>query len=82
MTVTLALTWTRGVRMLLGKNFYQYVSPYQRWIKSMKRLGNNEVLKPLTKTWTFKFCDLNLKVTVMSSDGIDKNFSPVSTMMP
>ena len=52
----------------------QYVSSYQRWIKSVIRLGNNEVLRTLKKTLTFKFCDLDLKLTVMSAD---KNFWPV-----
>ena len=61
--------------MELGKIFDQYVSSYQRWIKSVIRLGNNEVLKTLTKTLTFKFyvCDLDHKVMVMSVDGADKN---------
>ena len=50
----------------------------------MIRLGNNEVLKTLTKTLTFKFqvCDLDLKVMVMSADGADKNFCPVSIIIP
>ena len=68
------------VRMVLGKILDQYVSSYQRWIKSVIRLGNNEIFKTLTKTLTFKFqvCDVDLKVTVMSADGADKNFWPVS----
>ena len=84
MTVTLTLTWTRMVRMELGKILDQYVSSYQRWIKSVIRLGNNEVLKTLTKTLTFKFqvCALDLKVMVMSADGADKYFWPVSIMTP
>ena len=82
MTVTLTLTWTRVVRMEMGKILDQYVSSCQRWIKSVMRLGNNEVLKTLTKTLTFKFYDLNLKVTVMSADCADKNFWPVSIMIP
>ena len=45
-------------------------------MKSVIRLGNNEVLKTLTKTLTFKFyvCDVDLKVMVMSADGADKSF--------
>ena len=45
-------------------------------MKSVIRLGNNEVLKTLMKTLTFKFsvCDLVLKVKVMSADHADKNF--------
>ena len=68
--------------MVLRKILDQYVSSYQRWIKSVVRLGNNEVLKTLTKTLTFKFFDLDLKVTVMSADGADKNFWPVSIIIP
>ena len=45
----------RPVRMKLRKILDQYVSAYQRWIKSAIRLGNNEVLKTLTKILTFKF---------------------------
>ena len=82
MTVTLTLTWTRVVRIELGRILDQYVSSYQRWIKSVIRLGNNEVLKTLTKTLTFNFCEVDLKVTVMSADGADKNFWPVSIMIP
>ena len=45
--------------MEMDKILDQYVSSYQRRIKSAIRLGNNEVLKPLTITLTFKFyvCD-------------------------
>ena len=59
--------------MELGKILDQYVSSYQRCIKSVIRLGNNEVLKTLKKTLTFKFyvCDLDLKIMVMTAD---KNF--------
>ena len=39
--------------MVLRKILDQYVSSYQRRIKSVIRLGNNEVLKTLTKTLTF-----------------------------
>ena len=84
MTVTLTLTRTGawGVGIELRKILDQYVSSYQRWIKSVIRLRNNEVLKTLTKTLTFKFCDLDLKVMVMSVDSADKNFGPVSIMIP
>ena len=70
--------------MVLCKILDQYVSSYQRWIKSVVKLGNNEALKTLMKTLIFKFqvCDLNLKVTVMSADGADKNFTPVSILIP
>ena len=34
-----------GVGMKLGKILDQYASSYQRWIKSVIRLGINEVLK-------------------------------------
>ena len=62
----------------------QYVSSYQRWIKSVIRLGNNEFLNTLMKTLTFKFqvCDRDLKVTVMSADGANRNYWPVSIMLP
>ena len=43
--------------MVLRKILDQYVSSYQRWIKSVIRLGNNEVLKTLTKTLTFVDAD-------------------------
>ena len=61
--------------MVLHKILDQYVSSYQRWIKSVIRLGFNEVFKTLTKTLTFKVqvCNLDLKVMVMSADGADKN---------
>ena len=39
--------------MVLRKILDQYVSSYQRWSQSVIRLGNNEVLKTLTKTLTF-----------------------------
>ena len=67
------------VGMVLRKILDQYVSSYQRWIKSVIRLGNNEVLKTLTKTLTFKFyvCDLDSKVTVMTADGADKLLTSV-----
>ena len=39
--------------MVLHKILDQYVSPYQRWIKSVIRLGNNEVFKTLMNTLTF-----------------------------
>ena len=67
--------------MVMRKILDQYVSSYQSWIKLVVRLGNNEVLKTLTKTLTFKLkvCDLDLKVTAMSAD---KNFWPVFIMMP
>ena len=45
--------------MVLHKILDQYVSPYQRRIKSVIRLGNNEVLKTLTKTLTFVDADAN-----------------------
>ena len=51
--MTLTLTWPRVVGMVLRKILDQYVSSYQSWIKSVIRLGNNEVLKTLTKTLTF-----------------------------
>ena len=43
-------------------------------MKSVIRLGKNEVLKSLTKTLTFKFqvCEVDHKVMVMSADGADK----------
>ena len=39
--------------MVLRRILDQYVSSYQRCIKSVIRLGNNEVLKTLAKTFTF-----------------------------
>ena len=45
--------------MVLRKSLDQYVSSYQRWIKSVIRLGINEVLKTLTKTLTFVDADAN-----------------------
>ena len=39
--------------MVLRKILDQYVWSYQRWIKSVVRLRNNEVLKTLKKTLTF-----------------------------
>ena len=45
--------------MVLRKILDQYVSSYQRWIKSVVRLGNNEVLKTLTKTLTFVDANVN-----------------------
>ena len=57
--VTLTLTWPRVVGMVLCKILDKYVSSYQRWIKSVIRLGNNEVLKTLTKTLTFVDADAN-----------------------
>ena len=45
--------------MTMRKILDQYVSSYQRWIKSVIRLGNNEVLKTLTKTLTFVDADAN-----------------------
>ena len=57
--VTLTLTWPRVVGMVLCKILDQYVSSYQRWIKSVIRLGNNEALKTLTKTLTFVDADAN-----------------------
>ena len=49
MTVTFTLTWTSGMRIKLGKIMDQYLSSYQRWIKSVIRLGNNEVLKNINE---------------------------------
>ena len=43
--------------MVLHKILDQYISSYQRWIKSVIRLGKNEVLKALTKTLTFVDAD-------------------------
>ena len=57
--MTLTLTWPRMVGMVLRKILDQYVSSYQRWIKSVISLGNNEVLKTLTKTLTFVDVDAN-----------------------
>ena len=45
--------------MVLRKLLDQYVSSYQRCSKSVIRLGNNEVLKTLTKTLTFVDADAN-----------------------
>ena len=45
--------------MVLRQILDQYVSSFQRWIKSVIRLGNNEVLKTLTKTLTFVDADTN-----------------------
>ena len=45
--------------MVLRKSLDQYVSAYQRWSKSVVRLGNNEGLKTLTKTLTFVDADAN-----------------------
>ena len=46
--------------MVLRKILDQYVSSYQIRIKSVIRLGNNEVLKTLTKTLTFVDADTNV----------------------
>ena len=43
--------------MVLRKILDQYVSSYQRRLKSVIRLGNNEVLKTLTKILTFVDAD-------------------------
>ena len=56
---SVTLTWPRVVGMVLRKILDQYVSSYQRWIKSVIRLGNNEALKTLTKTLTFVDADTN-----------------------
>ena len=45
--------------MVLHKILDQNVSSDQRRIKSVTRLGNNEVLKTLTKTLTFVDADGN-----------------------
>ena len=45
--------------MVLRKILDQYVSSYQERIKLVIRLGNNEVLKSLTKTLTFVDADSN-----------------------
>ena len=68
------MTWPRVVGMVLRKILDKYVSSNQRWMKSVIRLGKNEVLKSLTKTLTFKFqvCEVDHKVMVMSADGADK----------
>ena len=50
---------TQGGGMVLHKVLDQYVQSYQRWIKSVVRLGQNEVLKTLTKTLTFVDADAN-----------------------
>ena len=50
--------------MVLRKILDQYVSSYQRLIKSVIRLGNNEVLKTLTKTLTFVDTDANANTKV------------------
>ena len=47
--------------MVLRKILDQYVSSYQRWSKLVVRLGNNEVLKSLTKTLTFVNADANAR---------------------
>ena len=57
--MTLTFSWPRVVGMVLHKILDQYVSSYQRWIKSVIRLRNNEVLKTLTKTLTFVDTDAN-----------------------
>ena len=46
--------------MVLHKILNQYVSSYQRWIKSVITLGNHKVLKTLTKTLTFVDADANV----------------------
>ena len=43
--------------MVLHKILDQYVSPYQKRIKSVVRLGNNEVFKTLMNTLTFVDAD-------------------------
>ena len=45
--------------MVLHKILDKYVSSYQRWNKSVIRLGNKEVLKTLRKTLTFVDADAN-----------------------
>ena len=45
----------------------QYVLSYQRWIKSVIKLGNYEVLKTLTKTLTFVDADANANANARSS---------------
>ena len=57
--MTLTVTLPRVVGMVLNKILDQYVSSYQRCIKSVIRLGNNEVLKTLTTTLTFVATDAN-----------------------
>ena len=77
--MTVTLTWPRVVGMELRKSLDKYVSSKQRWMKSVIRLGNNEVLKILMKTLN---CDVYLKVMVMSADGADNMFWPVAIMIP
>ena len=56
-SVTLTLTRPRVVGMVLRKILDRYILSYQRSIKSVIRLGNNEALKTLTKTLTFVDAD-------------------------
>ena len=55
--------------MTLRKILDQYVSSYQRWIKLVIRLGNNEVLKTLTKTLTFVDAGANANANVNADAG-------------
>ena len=54
--------------IVLHKILDQYVSSYQSWIKSVIRLGNNEVLKTLMKTLTF--VDANTKANANANSTI------------
>ena len=51
----------------MRKSLDQYVSSHQRWIKSVVRLGNNEVLKTLMKTLTFEYVDANVATDALGS---------------
>ena len=64
------------VEMVLCKILDQYVSSYQRWIKLAIRLGNNEVLKTLTKTLTFVDANANSAPNAVVADTEGSTIAP------
>ena len=62
--------------MVLRKILDQYVSSYQRWSKSVVRLGNNEVLKTWLKT--LKFVDAHAHANANVSSNADAGGSIIA----
>ena len=62
--------------MVLRKILDQYVSSYQRWSKSVVRLGNNEVLKTWPKT--LKFVDADADANANASSSADAGGSTIA----
>ena len=64
--------------MILRKILDQYVSSYQRWSKSVIRLGNNEGLKTSTKTSTFVDADANANANANADAAADAGGSTIA----